>query len=134
MNDQLQNEFEKLGDAWSQAIVSNDAESIGSFMADEWVIVGESGITNRGKFLALVASGELTHEAMEGHVRRVRTYGDVAVVNVRGTNNGHWKGQPFTSDEWITDVFAKRDGRWQCVLTHLTSAVDRPAEAQQESS
>ncbi len=125
MNDELQNEFDKLGRDWSQAIVSNDAKAIGSFMADDWVIVGETGITKREDFLTLVESGDLTHEAMEGDVKRVQVYGDTAVVNVRGTNNGHWKGQPFDSDEWITDVFVKRDGRWLCVLTHLTTAVDR---------
>lgn len=25
----------------------------------------------------------------------------------------------------ITDVFTRREGRWRCVLTHLTPAVDR---------
>jgi ketosteroid isomerase-like protein len=125
MSEDLQNEFQRLGDEWSRSIVSNDVEAIGRFMADDWVIVGDSGITERDSFLALVASGDLTHEMMEGEVKRVRTYGNVAIVNARGRNNGHYKGQAFTADEWITDVFIKRDGRWQCVLTHLTAAIDR---------
>lgn len=125
MNDELQDEFQRFGREWSQAIVSNDAEAIGSFMADEWVIVGESGITRKDDFLALVASGDLTHEMMDGDVKRAKVYGNVAIVIARGINNGHYKGQPFSSDEWITDVFEKRDGRWQCLLTHLTRAVDR---------
>ena len=29
-------------------------------------------------------------------------------------------GQEFSTQERATDVFVKRDGRWQCVLTHLT--------------
>lgn len=125
MNDELQDEFQRFGREWSQAIVSNDAEAIGSFMADEWVIIGESGITRKDDFLALVASGDLTHEMMDGDVKRAKVYGNVAIVIARGINNGHYKGQPFSSDEWITDVFEKRDGRWQCLLTHLTPAVDR---------
>lgn len=125
MNEELQDEFEKLERLWSQAIVSNDAGTIGRFMADDWVIVGESGITQKDDFLASVASGDLTHEKMEGSVKRVRVYGDIAVVTARGTNNGHYKGQPFSADEWITDVFQKRDGRWRCVVTQLTPAVDR---------
>lgn len=131
MSDELRNEFDKLGQDWSQTIVANDAEAIGSFMADDWVIVGESGITKRGDFLALVESGSLTHEEMEGQVKRVKIYGDVAVVNVRGTNKGHWKGRPFSSDEWITDVFVKREGQWKCVLTHLTAAVDPKRETEE---
>ena len=62
---------------------------------------------------------------MRGDVKRVRIYGDVVLVNARGVNSGHYKGQPFSADEWITDVFVKREGRWLCVLTHLTRAVDR---------
>jgi ketosteroid isomerase-like protein len=123
--EELREEFEKLEREWSQAIVSNDAVAIGRFMADDWVIVGQSGITDKNGFLTLVASGDLTHEMMEGYVKRVMAYNEVAIVIARGINNGHYKGQKFTSDEWITDVFKRCDGRWQCLLTHLTPAVDR---------
>ena len=124
-NEELRRELEKLEGEWSQAIVSNDAEAIGSFMADEWLIVGQSGITDKNSFLSLVASGDLTHETMEGDVKRVMAYDDVTIVIARGVNSGHYKGQLFTSDEWITDVFARREGRWRCVLTHLTPAVNQ---------
>jgi ketosteroid isomerase-like protein len=124
-SEEIRREFEKLEREWSQAIVSNDAEAIGRFMADDWLIVGQSGITDKNSFLALVASGDLTHEMMEGDVKRVMVYNDVAIVIVRGINNGHYLGQLFTSDEWITDVFKRCDGRWQCLLTQLTPAVDR---------
>lgn len=123
-NEELRRELEKLEREWSQAIVSNDAEAIGSFMADEWLIVGQSGITDKKSFLSLVASGDLTHEMMEGDVKKVMDYNDVAIVIARVVNTGHYKGQPFTADEWATDVFARREGCWRCVLTHLTPAVN----------
>ncbi|HKZ80411.1 MAG TPA: nuclear transport factor 2 family protein [Pyrinomonadaceae bacterium] len=125
MNVEPKREFEKLEREWSQAIVLNDAQAINRFMAEDWVIVGESGITEKSQFLRLVTSGDLTHEMMEADVKRLAIYGDIAVVTSRGINSGHYKGQPFSADEWITDVFVRRDGRWQCVLTHLTSALDR---------
>jgi len=61
---------------WAVAIVSNDAARIAALMADEWVIVSDSGISPKEEFLSLVASGELTHSAMElvGDAR-VRIYG-----------------------------------------------------------
>ena len=110
MNKDLHNEFDRLNKEWCKAIVANNPQWIERFMADEWVIIDKCGITQKEHFLALVASGDLTHEAMEGNVKRVRVYGDTAVVTARGTNNGHYKGQPFSADEWITDVFVKRDG------------------------
>ncbi|MCI0550309.1 MAG: nuclear transport factor 2 family protein [Anaerolineae bacterium] len=122
MRDKHYDEFDNLEKEWAQAIVSNDAGAIGHFMSDDWVIVGETGVSERSDFLRLVESGDLTHEAMEGSVARVRAYDDVAVVISRGTNNGTFKGEPFSSDEWITDIYVKQEGRWRCVLTHLTPA------------
>lgn len=107
--------------AWDQAIVSNDAETIGRFMADDWVIVSDRGITKKADFLAVVASGDLTHEYFKGEVHSVQLYGDTAVLTGRVRNNGHYKSRPFSSDEWTTDVFVKRNGMWLCVHSHITA-------------
>ncbi|MCA1272874.1 nuclear transport factor 2 family protein [Streptomyces rubiginosohelvolus] len=110
-------------DDWAAAIVANDADRIGSFMADEWVIVSESGIADREEFLGYVRSGALTHSAMEAVAPpRVRVHGDTAVVTARITNTAHYGGQRFDADEWTTDVFVRRDGHWRCVLSHITPA------------
>jgi ketosteroid isomerase-like protein len=108
---------------WAGAIVSNDAERIAAFMAPEWVIVSESGISPRKHFLSLVATGQLTHSTMElvGDAR-VRIHGDTALVTSRVTNTAHHRGRRFDADEWTTDVFVRRDGRWLCVLSHITAA------------
>lgn len=110
-------------DEWAAAIVANDAERIAAFMADEWVIVSESGITDRDTFLAFVTSGDLTHSAMQAITPpRVRVHGDTAVVTARITNTAHYGGDRFDADEWTTDVFVRRDGHWRCVLSHITPA------------
>jgi ketosteroid isomerase-like protein len=107
--------------AWDQAMVSNDAAAIGLFMADDWVIVSEHGATNKQDFLAVVASGDLTHETFKGEIISVRQYGEVAVLSGRVRNNGKYKGRPFSSDEWTTDVFVKYNGTWLCVHSHITA-------------
>jgi len=113
----------EIGAAWAAAIVSNDSERIGSFMADDWVIVSESGVSPKVQFLSLVRSGELTHSAMSRVSEpRTRVYGDTAVFTARVTNTAHFGGRRFDADEWTTDVFVLRDGRWLCVLTHITAA------------
>jgi hypothetical protein len=53
------------------------------------------------------------------------------------TNTTHYGGERFDADEWTTDVFVLRNGRWQCVLSQITPAaavltagiVDRPVPA-----
>ncbi|MFJ4823235.1 nuclear transport factor 2 family protein [Streptomyces bacillaris] len=110
-------------DAWAAAIVANDADRIAAFMADEWVIVSESGITDRDTFLAFVSSGDLTHSAMRAITPpRIRVHGDTALVTVRITNTAHYGGRRFDADEWTTDAFVRRDGHWKCVLSHITPA------------
>jgi ketosteroid isomerase-like protein len=117
----IREELEHLSAAWERAIISNDADAIGLFMADDWVIVSETGVTKKDDFLAVVASGDLTHQSFRGEVLSVCQYGNVAVLTGRVRNNGHYRGQAFSADEWTTDVFAKRDGSWSCVHSHITT-------------
>ena len=119
--DAVQQEILNFAKQWAKAIVSNDSEAISGFMSDDWIIVGENGTTKKPDFLAWVESGDLTHETMEmvGEAR-IQIYGDTAVLTARVTNNGHYKNQPFNADEWTTDVFRQREGRWSCVLSHVT--------------
>jgi ketosteroid isomerase-like protein len=121
-SDSVHAELVAVADGWAAAIVSNDAERIAAFMADEWVMVSESGVSSREQFLSLVASGELTHSAMDliGDAR-VRSYGDMALLTGRVTNTAHHQGHHFDADEWTTDVFVRRDSRWLCVLSHITA-------------
>ncbi|MFC7843559.1 nuclear transport factor 2 family protein [Streptomyces sp. NPDC001046] len=113
----------RVSERWAAAIVSDDPDRIAAFMADEWVIVSASGIDSRERFLSLVASGALSHTAMDLRTRpRVRVHGDTAVVTGRVTSTAHHRGERFDSDEWTTDVFVRREGRWLCVLSHVTEA------------
>jgi ketosteroid isomerase-like protein len=121
MNDAVRQRFQALLDEWAAGIVANDAERIGSFTEPDWVIITpEGGPGSRDGFLGVVASGELTHSQMAFEVLDVRVHGDVAVVSAHGTNRGQWRGVPFSADEWITEVFVRRDEGWRCVMSALT--------------
>jgi ketosteroid isomerase-like protein len=116
-----------LEDAWAGALVSNDAERIAGFMADDWVLVSEGGVTPKEHFPSVVRSGELTHSAMTRvSEARIRLYGDAAVFTARVTNTAHHLGRPFDADEWTTDVFVRRNEDWVCVLSQITSAARAP--------
>ena len=107
---------------WADAMISNDPARIGSFMTDEWVIVSERGVSTKEHFLSFLNSGALTHSSFEmvGEPR-VKIYDDTAVLTARVTNTAHFGEQQFDADEFTTDVFVKRGGRWLCVLSHITS-------------
>ena len=114
----------KLEEDFAKAIVSNDADAVARFVSDDWIIIDpDGGVIDKGRFLAVMRSGALTHEAMESTDVRLRAYGDTAVVTAVTSTKGRFMGQEFTSRERATDVFVKLDGRWQCVLTHLTRLI-----------
>jgi ketosteroid isomerase-like protein len=124
--DALATELAAVEEAFNQAMVSNDVLRISACVADDWVLVTpENGVVPRARILHTIESRELSHDTMSKDVGRVRAYGDVAVVTARGRNTGHFRGQPISADEWVTDVYRKVDGRWLCVLTHLTPVAAR---------
>ena len=128
-NERVKQELIRIGADWAKAMVANDAEQIGSFMADDWVIVSDRGISTRQDFLSYVESGALTHSAFEmAGDARVKVYGDTAVMTIRVVNTAHFGGQQFDADEWATDVFVRQDEKWLCAHSHIT-AVDKNFEA-----
>jgi ketosteroid isomerase-like protein len=114
-------EFQAVLDAWADAIVANDPTRIASFTAADWIMVTPEGGPGRlDRFLGFVASGDLVHDAMALEVLDVRTCGDCVIVIAHGTNEGTWQGQPFTADEWITEVFVRSADGWRCTVSALT--------------
>jgi uncharacterized glyoxalase superfamily protein PhnB len=113
--------FAALLNEWAAAIVADDAEAIGRFATPDWVLIATNGITPGSTFLELVAAGDLTHDTMNLKVERVAPVSDTTVlVTTRGTNSGAFRGEPFTADEWATNVFVWDGERWRCALTQLT--------------
>jgi len=118
-------ELARIEEDFNQAMISNDLGRIRACITDDWVLVTpEAGVIPGSRILHVIGTGELTHDTMTKEVGRVKVYGDVAVVTARGRNTGSYKGQPISADEWVTDVYRKIDGRWLCVLTHLTPVAE----------
>lgn len=112
--------FQQLLDAWSEAIVANSADRIDAFVDAHWRLVDTAGLIPRSRFLEVVRTGQLQHTAMTHEVLSVEQMGDVAVVVGRGTNSGFWQQEPFSADEWVTEVFIRDSDTWRCRLTTLT--------------
>ena len=121
MDSRIEEELIGVAHAWDRAMVTNDPEAIGAYMADDWTIIGPDGsVGNKAAFLELVRLGVLTHDVMESHDLKVRVYGDTAVVTARGVSGGQYQGEPFYLLERASCVFVREQSRWRCVLTHLS--------------
>jgi ketosteroid isomerase-like protein len=109
--------------AWDAALVANDADAVASFMANEWVYVGETGATPKLDVVGWIATGRLVHDSMRMVSQpRIAAYGDAAILAVRKASTGSWDGTLYAADEWISEMYVRRHGRWLCVLSHKSPA------------
>ncbi|MBW1603919.1 nuclear transport factor 2 family protein [Streptomyces sp. JJ66] len=112
-----------LADQWAEAVVSNDADRIAPYLADDWAVVSGTGVTAREEFLGLVRSGELSHSAMTlVSPVRVRAWGATATFTARVSSTTYLRGERHDTTTWSTDVFVRHDGAWRCVLSQTTPA------------
>jgi ketosteroid isomerase-like protein len=119
----IEAEILAISAAWDAALIANDADGVASFMADDWVFVGPTGVTRKNELIGWIASGRLLHDTMDVvGVPRVADHGDVIVVTARKASSGSWDGKQYTADEWTSEVFVRKDGRWRCVLSHKAAA------------
>ena len=118
----VRQELLRLETDFAKAIMANDADAIGKFLGDDWIIVDPDGnILAKPQFLRTIKSGTLTHELMQSEGMNVRSYGDSVIVTALTKTKGKFAGNEFTTQERATDVFVKRNGRWQCVFSQLTT-------------
>jgi ketosteroid isomerase-like protein len=128
MSRTVQEELIAVAHEWDRAMVENDAEAIGRYMADDWTIIGPDGrIIDKARFQGVIRSGVLTHDVMTSEDFHIRVYGDTALVIARSVSGGKYQGQPFRDIERSSCVFVKQGDQWRCVLTHLSRLAQREA-------
>ena len=119
---EAQEEILELEREFGKAMIQNDADAIGRLLSEDWIIIDPDGsVIDRSRFLAVIKSSALKHEAMDSEDIRVRNYGDSATVTALTHTRTRYLGKEFTTHERATDFFVRKNGQWQCVLTHLTT-------------
>lgn len=109
---------QQLAKAWMAA----DRVAIERIIAPEWTLTGTDGrLSTRADVLRDVFETKVHRiTAIEIDDVRVRLFGDAAVVTGRTHGRGRYNDVAY--DVWIrfTDVFVRRDGRWQAVASHAS--------------
>jgi ketosteroid isomerase-like protein len=119
----IEDEIRATGEAFDRALLANDAEAVGRFMADDWVYVGPDGITPKADIIGAIASGRLRHTVFETiGADRIVIRGTIVILTTRRRTAGTWDGVAYTTNEWLSEVYEKVDGRWVCVLSHKADA------------
>ncbi len=114
-------EFQKVDDAWSQAVNARDEYGLELALSPLFVDVAATGdVTTRNQQVAQLINGDDKTVRLEQKVITVRVLGDVAVAN--GTYTLHHKGKNGPVDEKgvFTQVFQRVHDRWLCVNSQRT--------------
>ena len=105
-----------------RANVDRDAAFFERVEADEFVFIDSNGgVTTKKEDVDGVKAApnpDVKLLAYEVDDMRVLLYGETAVVTGRVTTRQTVKGEERTGRSRFTDVFVRRDGRWQIVAGH----------------
>ena len=111
----------ELERSWNDAVYTGDVDVIEGLLADEFRGTYDDGSRgDKARELELVANfNQAVISAVQDDFR-VAIYGDTAVVWFTLHLVGLRQGQEAELTLRYTDVWIRRDGRWQCVSAHST--------------
>ena len=105
---------------WSQADIKKDATTLNRILAGDWIGIDFEGtVLNKAQALTGISSNSGSLESTVLRDIKVRVYGNTAVVTGTDTERGEYHGKDSGKYLW-TDVFVRRNGRWQAVSSQST--------------
>ena len=111
----------KLVNERDQAIQSGDIAAIERIYADDYISTNASGLMRtKAEVIEDLKSGALKIESIASDDINVRDHGDTAIVTGRTTTKGQDRGRDVSSQNRFTQVYLRRNGRWQIVVFHFT--------------
>jgi len=122
-NDTVERELKKIEEDWANAYIRHDPATLERILADEFITVGSNGQSHgKAQDIEELKSDSATYEYSTPYDLDVRVYGSTAVVIGRTKEKGHYpSGRQFINEYRWTDIFVKRQGRWQCIAAQVAS-------------
>ena len=113
--------LKQLEHDWSQASLKRDLATLDKIMADDWVNIDFQGKTvTKAETIANLKTGSPATQAAGIGEMKVRIFGDSAIVTGSDTEKSTSKGKDVIDKYLWTDVWVKRNGRWQAVASQST--------------
>jgi ketosteroid isomerase-like protein len=106
-----------------RSLVSADMETARRLHADDFQLINPlGGSLSKEQYLRQIASGEIDYLEWEPGTIEVKIYGDAAVIRYQAQLRIRVVALPDAPSGrfWHTDVYEKRNGRWQVVWSHAT--------------
>ena len=105
---------------WNEAYRRKDIAVLNRILANDIIIIyGDGTRATKSEDIASIGLDEQIESSTLDDFQ-VQVYGDTAVVMSRLTSSGVRHGKHFNAQFRYIDVYRKRAGRWQCVVTQNT--------------
>lgn len=121
INAKIEQELMRMERDWSAAFLRNDVSVIDRILADDFIGTDGRGLmSDKAQEIEDARSAGANHRILSEVIDdfKIRIYGDAAIVNARATEKVLANEKEFTIQYRRTDVYVKRNGRWQCVSFH----------------
>lgn len=110
----------KLEQEWAAASVKKDWTVFDRMFAPDYANNIGGTIMSKKQFLANMKSGAWRIASASPSELKVLVLGETGIVHGLWTEKSSLNGQDLSGTYRYTDIFAKRDGRWQCVTSYNT--------------
>ncbi len=112
----------------ARAWVAGDRAAIDAILASDWSVTDAGGnvLTRQQVMSGAFESGDRQIDAMTIDDVTIRVLGEAAVATGRTRASGTHRGTHASVVLRFTDVFVRRDGRWQIVASHASLVPDGP--------
>ena len=114
-------ELVELAHDLARAVSDHDVARLEDLLAAEFTLQGAAGQLDRDEFLQAAAGpyeiDEFTYEQIDPEI-----YGNTAVLVSRYSQVARLDGRDLTHRMHVTDIWTRRDARWQIVRRHATVA------------
>ena len=116
----------KTDDARIRGRASGDVRTLGRIYADDYVLItAEGDVRSKQDQIGELNSGKLHFAPLVPVERKVRLFGDVALVASRDPASIVRNGQQIGGDLRMVRVYVRRAGRWQLVSAQATRVAPR---------
>ncbi len=116
-----------LEDQSRDAALKADTAFLEKTLADDYVGISgmTGGLMTRDQAIQLRKSGDIKYDSIDVGDRKIRIYGNTAVVTSEATVKGTMKGQDISGDYRGTRVWVKQKGTWKAVSFQTTPIKSR---------
>ena len=118
--------LETLEKEWADAVKCRDVEAIERIQSADFTFTDPAGqVWTKTREIETIKAGDLQINSFDMSEVNVRVYQNTAVVTFRIVWQGRFRNTDISGPQRMTDVFVKRDGRWQCVASQATRILQR---------